>query len=387
MVRLVIMKTAKALMVGLAVLILVIQPGVARPQERPDEAKIGKEAAAEVEKESKLYTDPEAVKRVQRIGKAIAEVANSLEIPALYGSSEVVKFDYTFKIIDDKEVNAFSLPGGYVYVNKGLLDFVQSDHELAAVIAHEVVHAAHHHMIQLLREQEKLDNKIAILLLAGLLGKVPGPDLGNIVMGAQLYRIAKVSGYGQQAERDADLAGIRYMMKANYNPVGMLTFLERLARKPEVVQWGIYQNHPESRERATYVLNALKALKVPINRRQVTDAAKATAREITVDGMPVAEVLLGDKVVFRPANEDGTPAIERAKQAALRINSALDNGLQLRDIRVPLDRAVVLAKGEPLIEISRADAELLHQEPMDVARSAADVIRRVLWRQMVDQMP
>jgi len=379
-------KTAKALVVLFAVLALLIQPGIARTQEKPDEVKMGREAAAEVEKEAKLSKDEAAIKRVQTIGKAIADVANSVEVPALYGSSQIAKFDYSFKVIEDKDINAFSLPGGFIFVNSGLLDFVQSDHELAAVLAHEVTHAAHHHMIQLLKEQQKLDNKIAMLLLAGLIGRVPGPDLGNIVMGAQLFRIAKVSGYGQQAERDSDLAAIRYMQKAGYNPVGLLTFLERLSRKPDLVEWGIYQTHPEASERAKAVQAALESLKIPINRRLVTDAAKASARAVTIDGKEVAEVVLKDTVLFRPAPENGEDSLARANRTAEKINAVLDKGLQLRDIRVPVDRPVVLARGEPLIEISLNDAALSQQEPQEVAKRAADAIRRVLWSEMVDQM-
>lgn len=377
-------KTAKALIIALAVLAFLIQPGVARPQEKIDEVTMGREAAAEVEKEVKLYDDPVALERVQRIGQAIAHVANTVEVPAIYGSSKIIEFDYSFKIIDEEDVNAFSLPGGFIYVYRGLLDFVESDHELAGVLAHEVAHASHHHMIQLLKEQQKMDNKIAILLLAGLLGKVPGTDLGNIVIGAQLYRIAIVSGYGQQAERDADLTAVRYMIEAGYNPVGLLTFLERLARNPELINWGIFRTHPESGERAALIRDKLKDLDIAINRRLVRNAPKASVRPVTVDGLTVSEVIIGEKILYRPAPENGVGSEDRANQVAERINSLLDDGLQLRDVRASADRPTVLAKGEPLIEVSLSDAALLEKEPMAIAKQAADDIRMVLWRQMVD---
>lgn len=379
-------KTAKALIVAFAVLALIIQPGIARPQEKPDEVKMGKEAVVELEKEIKLYKDPEAVKRVETIGSALAKVANTVEVPALYGSSEITGFEYVFKIVDDKDVNAFSLPGGFIYVNKGLLDFVESDHELAGVLAHEVVHAAHHHMVHLLKEQQKMESKIALLLFAGLLGKVPAADLGNIVMGAELFRIAKTSGYGQKAERDADLSAVHYMMESDYNPVGLLTFLERLARTPELVTWGIFQTHPDSPERAKSVASTLRGMDVPINRRLVRNAPKALVRSVDVDGKPVSEVVLEDNTLYRPASENGVASSDKADQVADKLNSLLDEGLQFRDIKVPGDRPAVLARGEPLIEVSLSDAALLDQAPMEVAQKAADDIRRVLWRQMVDGM-
>src|SRR5579872_2476080 len=117
------------------------------------EVKLGRENAAENDKNIKLVTDAAVVDRVNRIGQEIAAVANSVEIPAIWGTPNVKKFAYTFKVVDDKDVNAYSLPGGFIYVNKGLLDYVHSDDELAGVLAHEITHAAHHHMVKLMHEQ------------------------------------------------------------------------------------------------------------------------------------------------------------------------------------------------------------------------------------------
>ncbi len=217
-------------LIAVLLAILLISPTAFAQNLGDPEIKMGRKAATEVEKDCKLVDDPAIVQRIEIIGNAIAEIANSLEVESTYGSSRITPFKYTIKVIDDEETNAFCLPGGYVYVNKGLLDDVQSDHELAGVLAHEIAHASHHHMAYMLKEQSKLDGRIALVLIAGILGNMDAQDLGQVLMGAQLVRIAYSSGYGQKAEEDADRAAIMYLNKAGYNPVGLLTFMERLAR-------------------------------------------------------------------------------------------------------------------------------------------------------------
>src|SRR5262249_439382 len=134
---------------GLAVFLLcahspALAQKTAKPPPEDPEVKVGRDSAAETEKEVKFITEPAIVERVNRIGQEIAAIANSTEIPATWGDPKVKKFNYSFRVVDDKDVNAFSLPGGFIYVNKGLLDYVHSDDELAGVLAHEVAHAAHH---------------------------------------------------------------------------------------------------------------------------------------------------------------------------------------------------------------------------------------------------
>ena len=95
----------------------------------------------------------------------------------MWGSSQLKQFNYTFRVVDDKDVNAYSLPGGFIYVNKGLLDYVHSDDELAGVLAHEITHASHHHMVKLMHEQSKIQN-VLLPALARLVGLSHG-GVGN----------------------------------------------------------------------------------------------------------------------------------------------------------------------------------------------------------------
>lgn len=354
------------------------------------EIKIGRKAAAEVEKAHKLTADPQVVERVTKIGEAVAKVANSVEVKASYGSAEIKQFQYTFKVLDEEDVNAFSLPGGFVYVHEGLLDYVQSDHELAGVIAHEVAHASHHHMVRLLKEQSKLDSHIALVLLAGMLGNADTADLGNILIGAQLVRIARVSGYGQKAEADADSTAVAYMIKAGYNPVGLLTFMERLARdyatKPQV-DMGIFQTHPPSRDRAREIVSRMKALGLPIKRREVTNAIKATAELVTSEGQPIMQVKLGNDILFEPAPiADKLTSQQRAEVIVTKVNQFLDSEPPLREIRLSRNRKAVLAAAEPVIVVTDEDAAFKKQPAEELAKQAAEVLKRVVWREWIERV-
>ncbi|MDO8682540.1 MAG: M48 family metalloprotease [Armatimonadota bacterium] len=376
------------LALALSLMVLPVSTILAKPSDDDaNEIKMGQESAAEIEKEAKLIKDPALQERIDKIGKTIAAVASNVQIPATYGNSRISKFDYTFKIIDDKEVNAFCLPAGRVYVNKGLLDFVQSDHELAGVLAHEIVHASHHHMLALLNEQSKLNNKLALVLLAALLGKAPSRDLGNLVIGAQLVQIAKMSAYGQEAEADADRVAVDYLARTPYNPVGMLTFIERLSSKTELYEnnLGFLQTHPSTGDRRAIIIGELKELKIPINRRQVTNAQKAIVTTRMIDGKEIIELNIEDKILMRVAEgEDGQPARDRAEEIANRINKLLDSNVQLREVKTKDGEPIVWAKEKPLLRVTEDDATLSASTPTQVAKSAADIIKDVIWRQMVD---
>lgn len=348
------------------------------------EVEMGKEAAAEIAKESKLSDNAADLKRVREIGQKIAAVANETEMPAMYGSPKVTPFEYQFNIIEEDDINAFSVPGGHIYVYRGLLNFVESDEELAGVLAHEIVHAAHHHMVYLLRKQAALNNTMAIALLAVMISGARSTDISNVALGVQLYQIAKLNGYGMQAERDSDHAAVGLMHKAGYNPVGLLTFMERLARRPELVDYGIYRSHPLDADRVKAAKQVINEMGLPINRRATTKAVKAVVQVDQVNGKDVPGVAIKDAVIYRPAPADGKSSEQRAKEAADRINAALDGNPQMYELRVDPQSGGVIVKGKAVLQVSDADAALMGKSPAQVATTAAAAIRDVVWKEMVD---
>lgn len=349
-----------------------------------NEIKLGKEAADQVAKDYKLSDNAADLKRVREIGNKLAQVANTKEVAALYGSSKVVQFKYEFNIIEESDVNAFSVPGGHIYIYRGLLNFVESDQELAGVIAHEITHAAHHHMMYLLKKQAALNNQMAIALLATMLSGAKNADMSNVLLGVQLYQIAKINGYGMEAERDADHGAVYYMVDAGYNPVGLLTFMERLAKRPELTEYGIYQNHPLDSERVEAAKKCITDLGITINRRATTNATKAVVKTDIVNNVQISSVLINDKVIFRPAPAAGKTAEQRANEVANRINNALDADLKIYELTPSPDTGQVIAAGKTLMTVTDADATLMNETVSDIVKTASMAIRDVIWKQMVD---
>jgi len=359
-----------------------------KPPEEDPEVKMGRETHEDLLKSGiKLIRDAKVVERVETIGKKVAAIANANPIPASYGSSKHVPYDYKFFVVDDPDINAFSLPGGFIYVNKGLLDYVQSDDELAGVLGHEVAHAAHHHVAKLQKEQSRLNTQMAAGLLAAILARVPTADTMNLLTGFQLIAIQKVNGFGQDAERDSDHAGIILAHKAGYNPVGMLTFMERLGRDQKTrpdVELGIFRTHPPERERAENMIAQLKEMGLPINRREVTNALKVQVRSVTASKEApdtklegVSEVLLEGKVLYRTASAD------RAKQVAEALDRLLDSDLQIYDLS--RQGATLLARGEPVLTMNPEDASLLDgANPTTAADQAYKLLRNALYRHLLN---
>lgn len=193
------------------------------------EVKLGENIDKELAKEEefKLAEDPLLLKRVEDIGNRIVEVCDRKEIT------------YHFRVLADEEVNAFSLPGGYVYINKGLIDKVANDDELAAVIAHEVGHIVARHSVK------KLQAIMGYSLLRILTSSIPQSMETNTAVD---YAFAQIlTGYSRDDELLADMLGARYCKLAGYNPEAMVSFLKRLQevnRKKPLRPKSYLKTHP-----------------------------------------------------------------------------------------------------------------------------------------------
>jgi predicted Zn-dependent protease len=350
----------------------------AQPPVEDPEIKIGREAHEEMLKSGmKLISDPAMLTRVTAIGARLANVANKTVIPATYGTENRTPYTYRFHIVDDKDVNAFALPGGWLYVNKGLLDYVQSDDELAGVLAHEVIHAAHHHILKLQKEQDKLNTQLAIGAIAAIFAKVPVADTGNLITGLQLVALQKVNGYSQQAERDADGAGFELTRLAGFNPVGALTFMERLARdqrnRPEV-DLGIFRTHPPEKQRVASLKSKLDLASIPINRRQTTNQLRLSVLPAKNQSV-IFELQLDGRVVLTSTDK------AYLTQVASVLDKALDVPTELFD--VTKSASSVLIRGNIVFTIRSSDLKL-GQNPEIVADKARDAIRAALFKVSLD---
>jgi hypothetical protein len=345
-----------------------------------DEIKQGQEAAAEIAKSAKLVKDQAENDRVNRIGQRLAAVADTTQIPAGFGNDRVFPFTWHFHIIDDKEINAFSLPGGQVYINSGLLKAVRSDDELAGVLGHEMTHSAHHHIQELSHEQSKMSSAMLTGLLAAIIAHVPTQDITNLAAGAQYSAVGYINfHFSQPAERDADHGGTILMEKAGFNPVGMLTFMEQLGdfeNHGPKVDAGIFQDHPETAERVAAISRELVELNVPVTPgavRQVTAAPHATAHQDPAGGI---DIVFNKHTLPTLADPDG----DRVPAIVNKFNASLDNGLQLYQIEA--SGSQVLLSDRPFIMITPNDVALHPgQTPEALAQAASDALRSGIYSQ------
>jgi len=174
------------------------------------EEKMGRAISKQVEKEYKLAQDLLVHERVESIGRKIAAVSDRQDI------------DYHFEVLDEEEVNAFALPGGYIYVFQGLVDVVDNDDQLAAVLAHEVGHIVARHSIK------KLQALQGYSLLRVLFAATPETQAVGAASDVAFASI--LTGYSREDELLADQLGARYVELAGYNPRAMIDFLEKLER-------------------------------------------------------------------------------------------------------------------------------------------------------------
>lgn len=333
------------------------------PLTEDNEVKLGRANAEENDKHVQLVTDAAVVGRVNRIGKEIAEAANSYPIKQSYGYPWVKKFNYTFKVVNDKDVNAYSLPGGFIYVNKGLLDYVRSDDELAGVLAHEVSHAAHHHMVKLMKDQNNFQN-ILIPALAGLVvaTHARSNDVANILNGGYLVAIARANTWSVSAEQDADHSGILLLTHTHFNPVGLYSFMIRMAAdedRKNFVDMGILRTHPPGAERVDAARQTLEELHIPIELSKVDPTLLVSVKPVkgATAGVDLAEMSIRSMPLCRITAAEGKSAADRAADIASKINKHIDQGLQPFDVRLGRTTNKVYLRDIPLFQ--QVDADVL----------------------------
>lgn len=215
------------------------------------EIALGRKYSAEILKESPEYEDARLAALVQRVGETLA--ANSHRSNLIY----------RFTVLDSKDVNAFALPGGYIYITRGLLAYLNSEAELAAVLGHEIGHVTARHSV---RQQ-------STATVVGLLGAVLAASTG--VNGAdQLANMAGtalVRGYGREHELEADRLGAEYMANSHYDPDAMLKVIGVL-KNQELFEasraekedrqtrsyHGLFSTHPDNDKRLQEIIRAVK---------------------------------------------------------------------------------------------------------------------------------
>jgi len=204
---------------------------------RQQEIQMGQEAAPEFEKEfGGKVPDEQLQQYVQSIGDRLAAVSDRQDVP------------YTFGLLASDVPNAFALPGGPVYVTAGLMQIMDSERELAAVLGHEITHIVAQHSVEHMQQQ------MGAAVLVELAGMAAGPDKQEAAKAAaQVAAGMAVLRYSRRDEYEADRGGIKYLAAAGYNPWGMVELLEHLQQLHDGPEGGMleemFMTHPLTSER------------------------------------------------------------------------------------------------------------------------------------------
>ena len=218
-----------------------VQPVEAGMISVEQEVKMGKETAQALEAKYGLSQDYYLNERVNRIGQRLAAVCGRNDI------------SYSFKVLNANEVNALACPGGFIYVFKGLLDYMPTDTELAGVLGHEVGHVAKKHTVHSIEKQLWT----SLILIAATRGQGLG-----LVQAAQQ---ALFAGYSRTDERGADKEGVNNTIKAGFNPYAMLITVQKLddlSKQGGGANYGLFSSHPEPEERVKRVMKQLKSYNI-----------------------------------------------------------------------------------------------------------------------------
>jgi beta-barrel assembly-enhancing protease len=218
------------------------------------EIKMGKMYSEEIEKSTKFITDPVVVEYVNRIGQNIVKNSDC-------------KVPFTIKIIDSDEINAMALPGGFFYVNSGLILNADEEAEMAGVMAHETAHVCAHHAV---REQTRMNY--------AQLGTIPLIFIGGWT-GYGIYEAASLAvpmtflKFSRDFEAQADYLGIQYMYRAGYDPGALVSFFEKVQalekRKPGLVAKA-FADHPQTPDRILHSQEEIARILPPRDEYTVT---------------------------------------------------------------------------------------------------------------------
>lgn len=264
------------------------------------ELEIGKEEHEKLIKQAPIYQNERLQAYVEQVGQRLAAISHRPDL------------EYHFTIIDSPDINAFALPGGYVYINRGLLTLLTSEDQLAAVLGHELGHITARHAV---RQQTAARTSNILATTAAVASVI---TTGTTVLGetASLFGGALVSGYGREMELEADGLGAEYLVKAGYDPKAMVQVIEVLKNHEDFMKktsnrgpsyHGLFATHPRNDTRLQQAVETA-----------ARNASPTTTGEINVDPSVFREQTTG--LVIGPTLQNMTGAQGRNRYYQILLN-------------------------------------------------------------------
>ena len=328
------------------------------------EQKLGKKLSEDIEKKYKVVNDSEKSSLVRQIGHKLSQ------------ASEFKGMKYHFKILKKEGPNAFSIPGGYVYVTLDLFDYIQSEDEIAGILAHEIAHIVHNHALKQTRDNTKYT--LLTILAVILTGE---PDVG--VLG-KLTAITFLNQYSREYEEEADLTAIDLLIKTGYSPVGFLTFLERLyARemfRPEI-NLGIFQTHPETEARINYVKDMLKERGIDIDRRATADYLKVNIKYIFEESFCTGIIYIDEISILNLSFPKNHEIYLKMIEATKNLDKFLTIDLAPYEINILAEgtTSALLIRNNKIISLDDSETAFINKSSREVLNETQDKIRQALW--------
>lgn len=232
-----------------------------------DDVKVGRQAANEVEQQMPILNDAEATSYVSRVGQRLVN-----NIPSEFQHPE---FQYYFKIVNARDINAFALPGGPMYVNRGMIQAARNEGEMAGVMAHELSHVALRHGTAQASKAQKYG------LLAGILG------IGGQILGGPAGAAAQIAGQGvgvyflkfsREYETEADILGAQIMARAGYDPRDLANMFQTIERQSGGGGGGFLSDHPSPANRYARINQEAQYLRVENPVRDTREFERVQAR-------------------------------------------------------------------------------------------------------------
>jgi predicted Zn-dependent protease len=246
----------------------------------PMEVALGQNTAKQVAKQYAFIKDPKQADKVTEIGEKVAKVSDRTDLK------------YHFAVVEDKEINAFTMPGGYIYINSGLLD-ISTDDELACVIGHEIGHVAARHIAKKLQTQLGYD----ILMNIALHNTSVKQMQQAIDVTFNLVQL----GYSREDELLADRLGTKYAYKAGYDPYAMITFLKKLKEKDKNEIGPVFlRSHPYASQRIQMMEKEIPAIITKVDAKANQNIHGSSANTNTASQIQVATKTVEDKTSKRP---------------------------------------------------------------------------------------
>lgn len=197
------------------------------------EIAIGRQLVVEIERQVKIIADPTITEFVNRIGQNLVRNSDA-------------KVPFTIKVIESEEINAFALPGGFFYVNTGLILAADDESELAAVMAHEIAHVAARHGTENMTKGQIINLASLPLVFLGGVGGLAARQAAGFLIPMQFLQ------FSRKAEAEADYLGVQYLYKTDYDPGAAITFFEKIqarnVAKPGLVS-KLFNTHPPTGDR------------------------------------------------------------------------------------------------------------------------------------------